>query len=173
MAHLTNFSFEFFYKIFTEDASQPLLYQGAKKSNMTKNSNQRGPALNAVLCLSANPLSAVHEVWRPATGEKVENSKLRNSFFAPFLAASWVHGLLLPIAVKNFAWSISSSLDFCAPPNCLESWWRYPQSPIVDCQSPIDDRTLPNLLVVFASVTVTTFLPFALHSPLHHFQRHH
>ena len=47
MAHLTNFSFEFFYKIFTEDASLPLLYHGAKKSKMTKNSNQGGggPAL--------------------------------------------------------------------------------------------------------------------------------
>ena len=47
MAHLTNFSFEFFYKIFTEDASLPVLYHGAKKSKMTKNSNQGGgPALN-------------------------------------------------------------------------------------------------------------------------------
>ena len=46
MAHLTNFSFEFFYKIFTEDASQPLLHHGAKTSKMTKNSNQGGgPAL--------------------------------------------------------------------------------------------------------------------------------
>ena len=42
MAHLTIFSFEFFYKIFTEDASLPLLYHGAKKSKMTKNSNQGG-----------------------------------------------------------------------------------------------------------------------------------
>ena len=42
MAHLTNFSFEFFYEIFTEDASQLLLYHGAKKSKMTKNPNQRG-----------------------------------------------------------------------------------------------------------------------------------
>ena len=33
-----------FYKIFTEDASQPLLYHGAKKLKMTKNSNQGGPA---------------------------------------------------------------------------------------------------------------------------------
>ena len=46
MAHLTNFSFEFFYEIFTEDASRLLLYHGAKKSKMTKNSNQGGgPAL--------------------------------------------------------------------------------------------------------------------------------
>ena len=39
MAHLTNFSFEFFYAIVIQDAS---LYQGAKKSKMTTNSNQRG-----------------------------------------------------------------------------------------------------------------------------------
>ena len=44
MAHLTNFSFEFFYKIFTEDASL-LLYHDAKKSKMTKNSNQGGGVL--------------------------------------------------------------------------------------------------------------------------------
>ena len=30
MAHLTNFSFEFFYETFIEDASQRLLYHGAK-----------------------------------------------------------------------------------------------------------------------------------------------
>ena len=46
MAHLTNFSFEFFNKIFTEDASLALLYHGAKKSKMTENSNQGGPALS-------------------------------------------------------------------------------------------------------------------------------
>ena len=47
MAHLANFSFEFFYEIFTEDASLFFLYHGAKKSKMTKNSNQGegGPAL--------------------------------------------------------------------------------------------------------------------------------
>ena len=45
VAHLTNFSFEFFYEIFTEDASLPILYHGAKKSKMTKNPNQGGPAL--------------------------------------------------------------------------------------------------------------------------------
>ena len=42
MAHLTNFSFEFSYEIFTEDASLLFLYHGAKKSKMTKNSNQEG-----------------------------------------------------------------------------------------------------------------------------------
>ena len=52
MAHLTNFSFEFFNEIFTEDASLLLLYHGAKKSKMTKNSNQGGggPALIGRFC---------------------------------------------------------------------------------------------------------------------------
>ena len=45
VSHLTNFSFEFVYEIFTEDASLIVLYHGAKKSKMTKNSNQGGPAL--------------------------------------------------------------------------------------------------------------------------------
>ena len=45
MAHLTNFSFEFFYEIFTEDAFLLCLYHGAKKSKTTKKSNQGGPAL--------------------------------------------------------------------------------------------------------------------------------
>ena len=46
VAHLTNFSFEFFYTIFTEDASRLRLYHRAKKSKMTKNSNQGGSWLN-------------------------------------------------------------------------------------------------------------------------------
>ena len=51
MAHLTNFSFELFYEIFTEDASPFFLYHGAKKSKMTKNSNQGGggPALMSLV----------------------------------------------------------------------------------------------------------------------------
>ena len=35
MAHLTNVSFEFFYKIFTEDASLPLLYHSAFADDMS------------------------------------------------------------------------------------------------------------------------------------------
>ena len=47
VAYLTNFSFaiEFFSQIFTEDASLFLLYHSAKKSRMTKNSNQGGGVL--------------------------------------------------------------------------------------------------------------------------------
>ena len=46
------FLWMFFYKFFTEDASL-LLYHGAKKSKMTKNSNQGGPAppLEAILVI--------------------------------------------------------------------------------------------------------------------------
>ena len=49
VAHLTNFSFEFFYKMFTKDASLLFLYHGAKKSKMIRNSNQGGPAETAIL----------------------------------------------------------------------------------------------------------------------------
>ena len=37
-----------FYKLFTEDASLLSLYHGAKKSKMTKNSNQGGSCLNKI-----------------------------------------------------------------------------------------------------------------------------
>ena len=43
MAYLTNFSFELFYALFIED-DLLCLYHGAKKSKMTKNSNQGGLA---------------------------------------------------------------------------------------------------------------------------------
>ena len=49
MAHLTNFSFECFYEIFTEDASLPLLNRSAKNSKMTKTSNQGGSCLERSL----------------------------------------------------------------------------------------------------------------------------
>ena len=42
VARFTNFSFELFYAIFTEYASVLCLYHGAKKSKITKNSNQGG-----------------------------------------------------------------------------------------------------------------------------------
>ena len=52
MAHLANFSFEICYEIFTEDASLPLRYYGAKKSKMTKNSNQGGSCqVRACVCV--------------------------------------------------------------------------------------------------------------------------
>ena len=52
-------SFEIFYEIFTEDASPFFLYHGAKKSKMTKNSNQGGSRLDP---LSAKPS---FQLWYP------------------------------------------------------------------------------------------------------------
>ena len=43
VAHLTNFSFEFFYEIFTEDASQFLLSHGAKKVKNDQKLKSRVP----------------------------------------------------------------------------------------------------------------------------------
>ena len=55
MAYLTNFSFEFVYDIFTEDASLLFLYHGAKKSKMTKNSIKGGPALTNPMDFKLEP----------------------------------------------------------------------------------------------------------------------
>ena len=72
MAHLTNFSFEFFYEIFTEDASLLCLYHGAKKSKTTKNSSQGGSCLKIlffsivtlghIASTTREPLCLVHHV---------------------------------------------------------------------------------------------------------------
>ena len=50
VAHLTNFSFEFFYEIFTEDASLLLLYHGAKSKKWPKLKTSGGPPALSFLC---------------------------------------------------------------------------------------------------------------------------
>ena len=50
MARLTNFFFEFLYAFFRHDAALVFLFHGAKKSKMTKNSNQGDSAINLVFC---------------------------------------------------------------------------------------------------------------------------
>ena len=82
MAHLTNFSFEFFYNIFTEDASLPLLYHGAKKSKMTKNSNQGGggPGSSERVKNASFAQRSAHRdsrIWRPELIEPAEERKRR------------------------------------------------------------------------------------------------
>ena len=79
VAHLTNFSFEFFYKIFTEDTSLPLLYHGAKKSKMTKKSNQGG-----VLPLKLFLKPAFFRGAYPPTFEDQERNVRRWFIFAIF-----------------------------------------------------------------------------------------
>ena len=49
VAPLTNFSFEFFYEIFTEDASLLLLYHSAKKVKTDQKLKSRGSCLKASL----------------------------------------------------------------------------------------------------------------------------
>ena len=79
MAHLTNFSFEFFYKIFTEDASQPLLYHGAKKSKMTKNSNQGGSYYYHMLIFlhEVNFARHFHSSWQSQQKQKWTQLRLQ------------------------------------------------------------------------------------------------
>ena len=53
---------------------------------------------------------------------------------------------------------------------CLPGCRRSPQSPIVDRQSSIDNRTSSNFRRVCVSFTATPSLPCAFHSPIHDFQ---
>ena len=68
MAHLTNFSFEFVYEIFTEDASLLFLYHGAKKSKLTKTQIRGG---GGVLFLLTSHLSSW---WKQPMASLTETS---------------------------------------------------------------------------------------------------
>ena len=77
VAHLTNFSFECFYKIFTEDASLPLLYHGLvqKSQKWLKTQIKGGGVLvarNEVENASFAQRSAHRDsrIWRPAAERK-------------------------------------------------------------------------------------------------------
>ena len=48
---------------FTEDDSFRLLYHGAKKSKMTKNSNHGGPAFNSVFHIESNSKTFFFISW--------------------------------------------------------------------------------------------------------------
>ena len=67
VAHLTKFSFEIFYEIFTKNASPLFLYYGVKKSKMTKNSNQGARALKTALLLVS--LATLEQKRRPRFAE--------------------------------------------------------------------------------------------------------
>ena len=127
MAHLTNFSFEFFYKleIFTEDASQPLLYHGAKKSKMTKNSNQGGsclkePALSKVLkfmymCIEVSGLF----IWQ-------NNDRSRTSVLMFHLRTDWSDPCIYPSHILWLAWirfCFLSAFSFCFR-SLAWDWWK-------------------------------------------------
>ena len=61
---------KFFYKIFTEDASLPLLYHGAKKSKMTKISNQGWSCLKFAFEIKLCWITRLHVIFGPFFGTK-------------------------------------------------------------------------------------------------------
>ena len=81
VAHLTNLSFEFFYEIFTEDASPLPLYHGAKKSKMTKNSNQGGPALKQRMYIASRTSRWCFDRQRDKTVKSESRKDLQQSAF--------------------------------------------------------------------------------------------
>ena len=91
---MTNFSFEFSYKIFTEDASLLFLYHGAKKSKMTKNSNQGGPALNNLHAyhgrVGGNQLPPVNLLLPRMTGRNMRPHVIYFTNWSP-LRLRWAH----------------------------------------------------------------------------------
>ena len=88
VAHLTNFSFEFFNEISTEDASLRLLYHGAKKSKMTKNSNQGGSCLK----LTRSELFVEPSKKTPSL-KSTSLSTRRFAAYASFFEVAWRNNL--------------------------------------------------------------------------------
>ena len=107
MAHLTNFSFEFFYEIFTEDASLSILYYGAKKSKMTKNPNQGGSCLNLVHVV---PVALYHRLSSKLEHLWFFSVSAKASLRSPFIY--WSHFFSLFLRPSNSVWaSISLFAD--------------------------------------------------------------
>ena len=89
---MTNFSFEFFYAIFTQDALLLFLHHGAKKSKMTKNSNQGGPALKRTAItiineekatkFTSNSTDALPNYYIPKKKERKKELKTRKKIEA-------------------------------------------------------------------------------------------
>ena len=110
VAHLTNFSFEFFYEIFTADAYLSLLYHGAKKSKMTKNSNQGGGVL----------MPAPEQPCSPAS------SHGRLSFRPVIVATAHAHAVKLFVTVLS--WDEAAIYNLL-----LEQYWLW----VTTCVHPV------------------------------------
>ena len=85
------FSFAFFYEIFTEDAALLFLYHGAKKSKMTKNSNQGGPKnlLYMLVCRAVLACALLELFFRPlASDEKQRIYQVQPECFLHFVLQS-------------------------------------------------------------------------------------
>ena len=82
MAHLTNFSFEFFYAIFTKDASLLLLHHGAKKVKNDQQLKSKGPALKWIC------FQLLYSSWR----------FVKNTFLQRWRVSPYMHDLLISLA---------------------------------------------------------------------------
>ena len=83
-----------------------------------------------------NPLSAAGVDALPLR-VVFKNSKLRNSFFAPLLTASWVP-YLYKSPSKPSLWTMPSSIEICVPPNLSPRLSTF--SATTDRRSPFADR---------------------------------
>ena len=106
MAHLTNFSFEFFHQIFTEDASLLFLYHGAKKVKNDQKLKSRGSCLKliALLLLSTWLMGAIHKM-AATLGDSPSARPLRGNFSSqrslPHLAKHSFLGFLFLLGAKK------------------------------------------------------------------------
>ena len=107
VAHLTNFSLEIFYALFTEDASLNL-YHGEKKSKMTKNSNQGGPALKHAL------VHYKHREKEKKTRRPRDRQEKRRWKKTQVLSDVWPNGFRLP-AAQGRSRSIACNVSWTTP----------------------------------------------------------
>ena len=118
-AHLTNFSFEYFYKIFTEDASQPLLYHGAKKkpSRLKKfpmilcqqSSTEEGSRRHPLLCLFSR--------------RRLRTVEQKDIKLEPWVVFLFVKCWFLRRWLSPWKASLTSSVDSCTKTGYLKTTW--------------------------------------------------
>ena len=172
MAHLTNFSFELFYKIFTEDASLPLLYYGAKKSKMTKNSNQGGGGS----CLSYTPIDAhthLPVLYKLRSPSNSTHSTTRSQLTLLFCIPSGARhpGTISPLFTSTLLWN---SLPSPIQGKCKALWGKprtllrlSQRSTELSCTRDLMQKDRKNQRRLTSNVVVRFF--FAWTKPTHQF----
>ena len=158
MAHLTNFSFEFF-RIFTEDVSLLLLYHHAKKWKMTKNSNQGG-------CLNRHKSWINMLLTWPVSGRDGQVQYLSvwsSSVLREDLFLSRINRLpfaLLKVKTK-WSWAFPKKELFCNR-HWVQSWShgeRGHLSYIVNMNWSVTGLTRWHLLLLFLQRNLAKFMP--------------
>ena len=133
MAQLTNFSFEFFYEIFTEDASLLFLYHGAKKSNDQKLKSRGGggsclntPTLVEVEKIKAQLMEEFADVFndtplRPMKGPPMEIElkaeavpfRVHGPRVMPYAYRDQVKGQIEDMVAQGIIEPVSEASDWC------------------------------------------------------------